>query len=87
MLKKQLPPDAPLARRTLLKGATLGVGADLVHPHRHLLWYAMRNFLAAPAAVDERLGELKPQNQRAPGVARGSSRQLGDPDPDRSSYQ
>jgi hypothetical protein len=27
MLKKQLPPDAPLARRTLLKGATLRVGA------------------------------------------------------------
>jgi len=52
MLKKQLSPDAPLARRTLLKGATLGVGAGpRVHPHRHLLWYAMRNFLAAPAAV------------------------------------
>jgi hypothetical protein len=30
MPKKQLPPDAPLARRTLLKGATLGVGASLV---------------------------------------------------------
>ena len=30
MAEKQLPPDAPLARRTILKGATLGVGAGLV---------------------------------------------------------
>ena len=30
MTEKQLPPDAPLARRTILKGATLGVGAGLV---------------------------------------------------------
>ena len=30
MAEKQLPPDAPLARRTILKGATFGVGAGLV---------------------------------------------------------
>jgi pimeloyl-ACP methyl ester carboxylesterase len=30
MTEKQLPPDAPFARRTILKGATLGVGAGLV---------------------------------------------------------
>jgi pimeloyl-ACP methyl ester carboxylesterase len=30
MAETQLPPDAPLARRTILKGATLGVGAGLV---------------------------------------------------------
>ena len=50
MAEKQLPPDAPLARRTILKGATLGVGAGLVSTLTAQAQSA-GNFLAAPVAV------------------------------------
>jgi hypothetical protein len=44
MTQNSPPPDHALARRTVLKGASLS-------NNRHLLWYATRNFLAAPAAI------------------------------------
>jgi hypothetical protein len=72
MAEKQLPPDAPLARRTILKGATLGVGAGLVSTLTAQAQSA-RNFLAAPAR-SRAASARRAQNQRAPGITRGSSR-------------
>jgi len=86
MLKKQLPPDAPVARRTLLKGATLGVGAGLVSTLTAPIVVRNAQFPRC-AGGRERLGELKPRTKEPrglPGALRDSSI---DPDPDRSSHQ
>ena len=59
MAKKQLPPDAPLARRTILKGATLGVGAGLVS-----------TLTAAYCGTRRAISSLRRQRWRAASVKR-----------------
>jgi hypothetical protein len=54
MTEKHLPPDAPLARRTILKGATLGVGAGLVSTLR----FAQRVEAIRPALTSRSAADL-----------------------------
>jgi hypothetical protein len=87
MPKKQRPPDAPLARRTILKGATLGVGAGLVSTSPPPIVVRNAQFSRCAGSARERLGELNPRTKEPrglPGALRDSSI---DPDPDRSSHQ
>jgi hypothetical protein len=76
MLKKQLPPDAPLARRTLLMGATLGVGAGLVSTLTATYCGTQCAISSLRRQRSRAARRAEAQNQRAPGNPRGSSRQL-----------